>query len=141
MVCVNQKSALYTVNSTTQTLAANGYIEFANNNLLTGIAITHLAGSTSIGLTKGLYMVTANADVTPTAAGDIAVQLVNNGVVVSGAKGSVTGASDTMYSIGFTTLVKVLPSCCVINNNASLQVQLTAAGGVSNASMSVVKLA
>lgn len=141
MVCASQKSALSTVSSATQTLAANGYIEFTNNNLLTGVAITHLPGSTSIGLTKGLYMVTANADVTPTAAGDIAVQLVNNGVAVSGAKGSVTGASDTMYSIGFATLVRVLPSCYAINNNASLQVQLTAAGSVSNANMNVVKLA
>lgn len=141
MVCVSQKSALNTISSATQTLAANGYIEFANNNVLTGVAITHLPGSTSISLTRGLYMVMANADVTPTAAGDIAVQLANNGVAVSGAKGSVTGASDTMYNIGFTAIVKVLPSCCAINNNASLQVQLTAAGSVSNASVSVVKLA
>lgn len=34
-----------------------------------------------------------------------------------------------------------LPSCCVIDNNAALQVQATAAGTISNVSLSVVKMA
>lgn len=39
------------------------------------------------------------------------------------------------------TLLRVLPSCCVIDNNAALQVQATAAGTISNVSLSVVKMA
>lgn len=101
MAC-NQKSALTTVVTAAQTVAANGFVNFPTNNLLTGVAIGHVAGAAAVNLLRGLYLVTLNADVTPTAAGD---------------------------------------SCCVINNNSELQVQATAAGTISNASLSVVRLA
>ena len=140
MAC-NQKSALTTVVTAAQTVAANGFVNFPTNNLLTGVAIGHVAGSTSVNLIRGLYLVTLNADVTPTAAGDIGLQLVRNGVAVPGAEATVTGATGDTYNIGFATLIRVLPSCCVINNNAALQVQATAAGNISNASLSVVKMA
>lgn len=115
MIC-NQKSALTTVATAAQTVAANGFVGFPTNNLLTGVSIKHPAGSTSVDLIQGLYLVTLNADITPTAAGDT-------------------------YNISFATLLRVLPSCCVINNNLELQVQATAAGTISNASLSVVKMA
>lgn len=140
MAC-NQKSALTTVGIAVQTVAANGFVNFPSNNLLTGMAIGHVAGSTSVNLIRGLYLVTLNADLTPTAAGDIGLQLVRNGVAVPGAEATVTAATGDTYNIGFTTLVRVLPSCCVVNNNTTLQVQATAAGTISNISLSVVKLA
>ena len=140
MAC-NQKSALTTVVTAAQTVAANGFVNFPTNNLLTGVAIGHVAGAAAVNLLRGLYLVTLNADVTPTAAGDIGLQLVRNGVVVPGAEATVTGATGDTYNIGFVTLIRVLPSCCVINNNAALQVQATAAGTISNASLSVVRLA
>lgn len=140
MTC-NQKSALTTVVTAAQTVAANGFVNFPTNNLLTGVAIGHTAGATTVNLIRGLYLVTLNADVTPTAAGDIGLRLVRNGVTVPGAEATVTGATGDTYNIGFATLIRVLPSCCVINNNSALQVQATAAGTISNASLSVVRLA
>lgn len=67
--------------------------------------------------------------------------LLRNGVAVPGAEATVTGATGDTYNISFATLLRVLPSCCVIDNNAALQVQATAAGTISNASLSVVKMA
>lgn len=140
MTC-NQKSALTTVSTAVQTVTENGFVNFPTNNLLTGVSIKHPAGSTSVNLIQGLYLVTLNADVTPAAAGDMGLRLVRNGVTVPGAEATATGAVGDTYNISFATLIRVLPSCCVINNNAALQVQATAAGNISNASLSVVKMA
>lgn len=71
----------------------------------------------------------------------IRLKLLRNGVAVPGAEATVTGATGDTYNISFATLLRVLPSCCVINNNLELQVQATAAGTISNASLSVVKMA
>ena len=57
MIC-NQKSALTTVATAAQTVAANGFVGFPTNNLLTGVSIKHTAGSTSVNLIQGLYLVT-----------------------------------------------------------------------------------
>lgn len=141
MACTNQKSSLSTVNTAAQTLAANGYLAFTANNLKTGVAISHVPGATTVGLIKGLYLVTVGADVVPTANGDIVLQLVNNGVAIPGAKATFTGTTTAKSNVGISTVVRVLPSCAVINNNANLQVQISAAGTVSNAIMNVVKLA
>lgn len=45
------------------------------------------------GRIQGLYLVTLNADITPTAAGDIGLNLLRNGVAVPGAEATVTGAT------------------------------------------------
>lgn len=140
MIC-NQKSALTTVATAAQTVAANGFVNFPTNNLLTGVAIGHATGATTVNLLRGLYLVTLNADVTPTSAGDIGLRLIRNGVAVPGAEATVTGATGDTYNVSFATLIRVLPSCCVINNNSMLQVQATAAGTITNASLSVVKMA
>ena len=57
MTC-NQKSALTTVSTAVQTVTANGFVNFPTNNLLTGVSIKHPAGSTSVNLIQGLYLVT-----------------------------------------------------------------------------------
>ena len=104
MAC-NQKSALTTVVTAAQTVAANGFVNFPTNNLLTGVAIGHVAGAAAVNLLRGLYLVTLNADVTPTAAGDIGLRLVRNGVAVPGAEATVTGATGDTYNISFATLI------------------------------------
>ena len=141
MVCTNQKSSLSTVNTAVQTLAANGYLSFTANNLKTGVAISHVPGTTGVGLIKGLYLVTVGADVTPAANGDISLQLTNNGVPITGAKATFTGNTTAKNNVNISTVVRVLPSCAAINNNANLQVQISVAGTVSNAILNVVKLA
>lgn len=140
MVNIHDKSALTAVNTTTQTVVADGLLTYDTNTVLSGCSITHTAGSNTVKLGKrGLYLVSVNVDLSPTAAGDIAIQLLNNGVVVLGALATVTGAAGDTYSLAFTTLVRVLPSCCAIDNTSNLQVQVTAAGTVTNANIVVVK--
>lgn len=145
MAYLNEKSSLNAASVSAQTVTANGFITFSINNLLTGTAIKHTAGSTSVSLVRGLYLVSVNADIVPTAAGDIGIQLLSTtestSAVINGAQSVVTGAVDTAANVGFTTLVRVLPSCCAVNNSTSIQVQATAAGTVNNASLSVVKMA
>ena len=134
-------SALTTVTAAAQTVAENGFVNFSTNNILAGRSITHTAGGNAVNLRRGLYLVTLNADLTPTAAGDIGLRLVRNGTAVAGAEATVTAATGDTYNVGFSALLTVLPSCCVVNNNATLQVQATAAGTLSNVSLSVAKLA
>ncbi|PWM78691.1 MAG: hypothetical protein DBY32_04210 [Phascolarctobacterium sp.] len=143
MYCAYQKSALNAVNTAAQTLAANEFLNFDTNRLHTGCSIQHVAGSTSVNIINhGLYQVSVNADITPTAADPITLQLVNNGEVVPGAEATITGVAGDTAHVAFTTLIRVLKSCpCVIDNTASLQVQLTEAGTVTNANIAVVKLA
>jgi hypothetical protein len=140
MVNMHDKSALEAVTTTDQVVVSDGLLNFDTNTVLSGCSITHIAGSNTVRIGKrGLYMVAVNVDLTPTAAGDIAIQLLNNGVAVPGALATVTGAAGDTYSLAFTALVRVLPSCCAIDNTSNLQVQVTAAGTVTNANIVVVK--
>lgn len=144
MACY-EKSSLNAVSIAEQTIAANGFVTFPVNNLLTGVAIRHVAGSSAVSLIRGLYLVSVNADVIPAAAGSVGLQLVGTTESVTtninGAEAVVTGAADTTVNLAFTTLVRVRPSCCALNNLTTLQVQATAAATINNASITVVKLA
>lgn len=136
---------LNTVNTASQTVLANGFLTFATNEVKQGCncRISHVAGSNTIELNgAGVYLVTVNADVAPTGAGLISMQLLRNGVLVNGAIASVTGVAATTENLSFTTLVKVLCCSCpdVVNNQASLQVRLTAPATVTNVSATVVRV-
>lgn len=139
---IYDKSALDASTGVGQILAADEYVSYVVNNILDGCSIAHETGSETVKLLKrGLYQVSFNADVVPTAAGDIALQLVNNGGDIGGAVATVTGAAGDTYNLAFTALVKVKPSCCAVDNTGNLKVQISAAGTVSNAHIVVVKMA
>lgn len=140
MRCPNQKSALRTPNTTTQTIAANGFLSFATNDVLTGCAITHALNTPNVSLLKGLYIVSVEADVQATAAGDIAIQLLQDGAAINGAKATVTAVTGTTYHLAIPmTNVVVAQACPMVKS--LLQIQLTAAGTVSNAILNVTKQA
>lgn len=143
MICY-EKSSLNAAAVAAQSVAANAFVSFPINNLLTGVAIKHPAGSSSVSLIRGLYLVSVNADVVP-AAGNVGLQLLSTtestSSVINGAESIVTGVADTAVNISFTTLIRVRPSCCTVNNTTSLQVQATAAATINRAAISVVKLA
>ena len=143
MNCVYQKSALDAVTVPSQTLTADGYVDFESNRLQTGCSVQHVAGSNTVNLINhGLYLVSVNADIVPATAEPITLQLLNNGETVPGAEATITGVAADSAHVAFTTLVRVLKSCpCVIDNRASLQVQITEAANVSNANIVAVKLA
>lgn len=109
-------------NSTTQTVEVGAAYLFDTNRVVTGCTVGHTPGSPAFILTKpGYYYVTFNTTFDTTAAGDVSVELQRNGVAVPGAEGTetVTTVGDT-HSISFATIIRVLPSCSVIDNTTTL---------------------
>ena len=111
-----------TYNSTTQTVDVGAAYVFDTNRIVTGCTVGHVPGTTTFTLNKpGYYYVTFNTTFTTTATGEATVELRNGGTAVPGANGTetITTAGDTK-SIAFATIIKVLPSCCAIDNTATL---------------------
>lgn len=133
---------LNAVNTATQAVVANGFIAYTATNVKQGCGIRYNDGSNTISLKgNGIYLVEVNADVIPTNAGLISMQLLKNNVVVPAAKATVTGVASSTSSLSFSTLIKVPCSCNCVDNTANLQVQLTALANVTNASIVVVRIA
>ncbi len=133
---------LNAVNTATQAVVANGFIAYTATNVKQGCGISYNDGSNTISLKgNGIYLVEVNADVIPTNAGLISMQLLKNNVVVPAAKATVTGVASSTSSLSFSTLIKVPCSCNCVDNTANLQVQLTALANVTNASIVVVRVA
>jgi hypothetical protein len=88
---------------------------------LTGCTVTHVEGSPSFKLNRpGYYYVNFNSNVTG-ATGAVEVQLLSNNNPIAGAEGSTTlGAITDVGNISFSTIIKVLPSCAVIDNLQTL---------------------
>ena len=109
-------------NSTTQNVAVDAAYVFDTNRIVTGCTVGHVPGAAAFTLTKpGYYYVTFNTTFTTATTGDVTVELRNGGVLVPGATGTetITTAGDTR-SVTFATIIKVLPSCCAIDNTATL---------------------
>lgn len=133
---------LNAVNTATQAVVANGFIAYTATNVKQGCGIRFNDGSNTISLKgNGIYLVEVNADVVPTNAELISMQLLKNNVVVPAAKATVTGVASSTSSLSFSTLIKVPCSCNCVDNTANLQVQLTALANVTNASIVVVRIA
>ena len=133
---------LNAVNTATQAVVANGFIAYTSTNVKQGCGIRFNDGSNTISLKgNGIYLVEVNADVVPTNAELITMQLLKNNVVVPAAKATVTGVASSTSSLSFSTLIKVPCSCNCVDNTANLQVQLTALANVTNASIVVVRIA
>lgn len=133
---------LNAVNTATQAVVENGFIVYTATNVKQGCGIKFNDGSNTISLKgNGIYLVEVNADVIPTNAGLISMQLLKNNVVVPAAKATVTGVASSTSSLSFSTLIKVPCSCNCVDNTANLQVQLTALANVTNASIVVVRIA
>ena len=133
---------LNAVNTATQAVVANGFIAYTATNVKQGCGIKFNDGSNTISLKgNGIYLVEVNADVVPTNAELITMQLLKNNVVVPAAKATVTGVASSTSSLSFSTLIKVPCSCDCVDNTANLQVQLTALANVTNASIVVVRIA
>ena len=132
--------------NTSQSLATNQAIPFLVNDILTGCTVTHNAGSTTFTLNKpGFYQVnfTGTGAVSGSTAGTVQVTLFNNGVAVPGAIATQTSASTTdIRTVNFTRLIRVLPSCCAVNNKASLVFTNTgSAATLTNVNVVITKLA
>ena len=124
--------------NTSQTIAPEGLLSFATNDVLTGCTVLHSAGSTSFTLKRpGFYYVSF------TGTGAITVNLLKNGVALPGATATQTSASATdIRTVNFSKIVQVLPSCCAINNTTTLTFQNAGLDTTySNVNVVITKLA
>ena len=137
-----QKSSLVAVTTRDLTVATGDYVEFDVNRVKTGISIAHTEGSGIIRLNgAGLYLIAFDCDFDVETSGAVSVQLYDRGVAVLGAEATAQAVADTPRNLHFTTLIDVKPSCCAIDNSSVLNIQISAAGTIINANITVVKQA
>ena len=129
-------------NSTPQAVAADGLITFTTDRVLTGCTATR-NGSTFQLNKPGYYYVTFNAVAAATeAAGELVIDLYDNGVAVPGAKAaSTTTVVGNNDNYAFATIIRVPPSCCAIDNTANLTLINTGiAATFANVNISITKI-
>ena len=137
-----KKSLLNTYTNTTQAVVADGLLRFDNINIDTGCSIDFTAGSNSVTLDKpGAYLVLADVTFNTDAAGVATIQINKNGNAINGATASTTTVIGNNYSMDASTIVKVLPSCAVVDNTAVITVANTGiAATYTNVNIIVIKL-
>ena len=129
-------------NNTTQEVAINGLLTFTTDRILTGCTATR-NGQTFQLNKPGYYYVTFNADgAATTAVGNIVVVLQNNGIAVPGAIASfTTTVADNATNLAFSTIIRVPPSCCAVDNTANLTLVNTGvAATYTNVNINITKL-
>lgn len=128
---------LKTTSTTNQTLATGNPIPLQNNIFQSGCGISHIAGGTAISLTRtGTYLISVTATGDAGSGNTFSVQAYNNGTAIPAAIASLVDTG----TVHFTTLVKVLPSCRSIDNNANLTFVNTGATTYSTVEVDVVKV-
>ena len=129
-------------NTTSQAIATNGLLDFTTDRILTGCTATR-NGQTFQLNKPGYYYVTFNAvAAATTTVGELTVELYNNGVAVPGAEASytTTTAGDNA-NYAFSTIIRVPPSCCVVDNTARLTVVNTGVDATyTNVNINITKL-
>ena len=129
-------------NNTSQEVAINGLLTFTTDRILTGC--TAIRNGQTFQLNKpGYYYVTFNADgAATTAVGDIVVVLQNNGIAVPGAIATfTTTVADDATNLAFSTIIRVPPSCCAVDNTANLTLVNTGvAATFTNVNINITKL-
>ena len=129
-------------NNISQEVAINGLLTFTTDRILTGCTATR-NGQTFQLNKPGYYYVTFNADgAATTAVGDIVVVLQNNGVAVPGAIATfTTTVADDATNLAFSTIIRVPPSCCAVDNTANLTLVTTGvAATYTNVNINITKL-
>lgn len=136
--CSNCSNPILTTTSTTsQTLATGNPIPLQNNIFQSGCGISHIAGSPAISLIRtGTYLVAVTATGDAGSGNTFSVQAYNNGTAIPTAIASLVDTG----TVHFTTLVKVLPSCRSINNNANLTFVNTGATTYSTVEVDIIKV-
>lgn len=129
--------------NTSVAVASSSAIPFNTNRYLTGCGTCHTAGSPTITIKKpGYYLVNFNGDLLSASTGLLQIQLQVNGDLVPGAEASATqGTADTIQSLSFSTIVRVLNSCNCIDNTANISVINTGLSSTfTNAEINVIRL-
>lgn len=112
-----------------QTLTSGSNINFDTNRVATSCTAQHIAGSPSIVLNRpGYYYVSFNTIAAATGAETepITVQLYNEEDLIAGATASEVSLSTTdTVNLSFSTIVRVRPSCCFVDNTGILTFKST----------------
>ena len=129
-------------NTTSQAVTTNGTIAFTTDRILTGCTATRNGATFQLNK-PGYYYVTFNATASATdTVGLLTVELYNNGVAVPGAEASTaTTVADNVSNYAFSTIVRVPPSCCMVDNTARLTVVNTGVDATyTNVNINITKL-
>lgn len=125
-----------------QTVAADGTLNFDTTRVLTGCTVKHADGTPTFTLTKpGYYYVTFDGVVTGTTAGTITVELLNGSTPVPAALASASVEVGDITTLNFSTIVHVLPSCPAIDNTTKLSFLNSGVGATfTNTNINITKL-
>lgn len=131
------KSAIYTVNTGTQTVQAGGAIDLGSIIRRFGCALS-LSGNGVALMAPGYYRVGISLTVAPAAAGAVTATLLQDGVAVAGAAASETAAAaGDEVALPITALVRVPCNA----GGSTLTILLTGgAADIENAAVVVEKI-
>lgn len=130
---------------TSQTVATNGVITFAINDIKTCNSITHTSGTGAFGINRpGYYKVDFNCSgaISGDTAADVIVQLYNNSTAILGATATFYSAATTdIGNLSFSKIIYIPPSCCAVNNRGNLTIQNTgAAATFTNVNLAISRI-
>lgn len=129
------RSALYSANTLSQTLAVGDNISFGNIVRRFGNNINMSGGNVSL-QGAGYYDIDTEFTFTAGAAGTAVITLYKDGTAIPGAVASFTAAADSVYTVSIPALVRTF--CCT---QSTITAVLTGvAGTVNNSAAKVVKV-
>lgn len=138
---------VYSYNIEKQSLGTDSIVVFTTDAIKTGCTVTHTEGTGIFTLTRpGYYYVTVTADLAATEAqttDPVQLQLYNGTTALSAATAAELSTSDTdIVNLTINTIIKVEPSCCIVNNNVSLNVVNTGVEATAfNTTITITKIA
>lgn len=132
------KSAIYTANTTSQSILENGLINPGTVIRRFGCNI-HMSGN-AINITgTGYYDIDATFDVAPTEVGEVTITVYKDGAVVPGATATETAAAGDTVNLNISALVREYCPC--VDDSSNLTFVLTGgAATITNSAIVVEKL-
>ena len=133
---------MYQAYNKTSTDYASGAPVMFNATKFTDCRINATNGTTFTLARPGRYQISFNgigSSATPGSTFGIVLQQNENALPETQSMITSAAANDA-GALGFSTIVRVLPSCAAVSNLVSLQVVTTAAGTLANANLVITKL-
>ena len=135
---------IYSYTNTDQAVVTDGGLVYNVDEIKTGCTVAHTAGTSPFTLNRpGYYYVTVTAVAGATTTGDVQLTLYNKSTPVDGALATANSTGlDNVVDLTLNAIIKVLPSCCAIDNTAILTVVNTGVDATySNTTISITKIA
>ena len=131
------KSAIYTTNVNTPTVAVDGIVPVGTTTRRYGCNVRQDGNAITL-CGQGYYLVNVSAVLAPTAAGNVSLTAQKDGVAIIGATAEQTVAADGIANLSITAIVRNGCGCCD-SSLLSLALGGTAAV-VNNLAVTVEKL-